>query len=211
MHGSTTPPAERQSLARATRRVALAVVALLSALALSGCGGSGSASPAPPSPSSSAPPPHATLSQSDSVTLAFMTDTVTRIDANAAAAADFLTSLETAEWLKLTEQKQLAVLSDLESLSQSLSRTITAGYPKAEAADLKAAEKGPFTVAVRACSDYISEAANAASNLLYLPSAQVRVDTPRWVKRITDKADPYAPARERLRTTMAALQARYGS
>jgi hypothetical protein len=118
--------------------------------------------------------------------------------------------LETGKWLKLKAQEQLAVLSKLESLSQTLSRKITEGYPKAQAADLKAAEKGPFDVASRACSDYISEAADAASNLLYLPADQVRADTPHWVERIVEKADLYAPARKRLREAMVALQARYG-
>jgi hypothetical protein len=210
MHGWKTAPTDRCPLRRAARTVAVACASLaivLSATALTGCGGSG---PAASSSTSPPPSPLATLSQSDSATLAFMADAVTRIDANAAAAAGFLTSLETGKWLKLTEQEQLAALSNLESLSQALGRTISEGYPKAQATDLRAAEKGPFTAAARAASDYISEAADAASNLLYLPVAKIRADTPRWVKSITEKGDLYTTAREHLRTAMAALQARYG-
>lgn len=210
MHGSKTARTDRRSLRRLARPVAVACASLAIALiaaALTGCGGSG---PAASSSASPLPSPLATLSQSDSATLAFMADTVTRIDANAAAAADFLTSLETGKWLKLTEQEQLAVISNLESLSQALVRTISTGYPKAQATDLRTAEKGPFTAAAQAVSDYISEAADAASNLLYLPVAKIKADTPRWVKSMTEKGDLYTAAREHLRTAMAALQAKYG-
>jgi hypothetical protein len=209
MHGSAARLFDRQVGARAWRRAAWSlgsIALLLSVLTLTSCSGSGATTPA----SLPTPSPHMTLSQSDSATLAFMADTATLIDADAAAAADYLTSLETGKWLKLKAQEQLAVLSKLESLSQALSRKITEGYPKAQAADLKAAEKGPFDVASRACSDYISEAADAASNLLYLPAAQVRADTPHWVERIVEKADLYAPARKRLREVVVALQAKYG-
>jgi hypothetical protein len=213
MHVSKAALADRHSLGWAARRAAIVLASLVivsSAAALAGCGGSGSGtSPSTSPPASSSP--LATLSQSDTATLTFMAETVTRLDANAAAAADFLTSLETGKWLRLTEQEQLAVLSNLESLSQTLARTIAEGYPKAQATDLKAAEKGPFTAAAKACSDYISAAADAASNLLYLPAARVKADTPHWVKFIGGKGDRYAAAREPLQTAMAALQARYGS
>jgi hypothetical protein len=182
------------------------VLLLLGALAAtSGCGGVGSTPSATPSAS-----PQATLSQSDSAALAFMVATTTRIDAAAAAADDFRSTLETGKWATLSGPEQLAVLSDLESLSQKLTRTIVDGLPVAAAADVRAIEKGAFTQAADASSDYISEAAAAASNLAYLPAAKVNAVAPGWVKRIGQKASSFAPPRRRLEQGMAALQAKYG-
>jgi hypothetical protein len=162
-----------------------------------------------PSATSSASP-HATLSQSDSAALAFMVATTTQIDAAAAATRDFLGTLETGKWSKLSAQEQLAAVTNLESLSQKLSKTIVDGFPRPRATDIQAVENGDFTQAANASSDYISEAAAAASNLAYLPSARVEAAAPGWVKRIDQKASRFAPARRRLEQAMAELQAKYG-
>ena len=185
------------------RLIACAASVLLTLASLAGCAGG------IPSPTSSTPT--AAQSQRDAYALAYMVDVASQLTEAAGEAQHFLVGLNDGSWASLPAGQQLATLTKLESISQTITRELSTGSLPANAVDLRTAQDGVFLRAVKAGHEYISSATDASSSLAYLEKAQVVRETPKWVARIVAMADGYAAARKALDGVLAQLKSKYGS
>ena len=184
----------RRPTGRLLRGSGLAVLAAV--IVLAGCGGKAVSGTA--------------LSASDAKALKVMNAVTTLMDKSAAAAKAYLTSLKDGTWLQKSGPQQLDMLTHMESLSQTLLKQITDGFPKATAPDLLAAEKGVLRNAAKSCSEFISVAVLSIADTIYMSPQFIAHARAKWMKRILANEPRYEAARAELARVLPALNSKYG-
>jgi hypothetical protein len=178
----------------------LALILLL--LALAGC--------ASPSPASSHESPAIGVSQADRNALDFLARAPDWLERWSAAAAPFLSSVESGAWMRQSAVKRYDLASAASNAEGRIGQLLM-GKPTVGTASIRVVADGAFMTATHKGYTYLVDVGRAATDMLMGTAAHTRAVLPGWARRLRAESQAYTAAIGRLRQAVHALEVKYGA